>query len=110
MVKAADRDDLSFHFMEAFNDICIGAYEILGRLEDVPLNVPESDSVTYDVQVMLDGMAKTQAMPLVNMHCNPAVSAHILINRAIICTHHAFVPKKNAKKLQQEAHGILKNL
>lgn len=58
MVKAADRDDLSFHFMEAFNDICIGAYEILGRLEDVPLNVPESDSVTYDVQVMLDGMAK----------------------------------------------------
>lgn len=58
MVKAADRKDLSFNFMEAFNDICIGAYKILGRLEDVPLNVPESHSVTYDVNSMLQGMAK----------------------------------------------------
>lgn len=58
MVKAADRKDLSFNFMEAFNDICIGAYEVLGRLEDVPLNVPESDSVTYNIQEMIDGMSK----------------------------------------------------
>lgn len=58
MVKVAERTDLSFNFMEAFNDICIGAYEVLDRLDDVPLNIPESDSVTYDVQVMLDGMGK----------------------------------------------------
>ena len=61
MVKAADRKDLSFNFMEAFNDISIGAYDILGRLEDVPLNVPESNSVTYDVQSMLSGMGKNPA-------------------------------------------------
>lgn len=64
MVKAADRKDLSFNFMEAFNDICIGAYKILGRLEDVPLNVPESHSVTYDIQSMLQGMEKNPANKL----------------------------------------------
>ncbi len=56
MVKVGERQDLGFSFMEKFNDMTIGAYKILGRLEDVPLNVPESDSVTYDVQKMLAGM------------------------------------------------------
>jgi creatinine amidohydrolase len=64
MVKAADNKDLSFNFMETFNDICIGAYKILDRLEDVPLNVAESNSVTYDVQSMLQGMAKNPANKL----------------------------------------------
>lgn len=64
MVKAADNKDLSFDFMETFNDICIGAYKVLGRLEDVPLNVAESNSVTYDVQSMLQGMAKNPANKL----------------------------------------------
>ena len=64
MVKAADNKDLSFNFMETFNDICIGAYKILDRLEDVPLNVAESNSVTYDVQSMFQGMAKNPANKL----------------------------------------------
>lgn len=64
MAKAADSKDLSFDFMETFNDICIGAYKILGRLEDVPLNVPESHSVTYDIHSMLQGMEKNPANKL----------------------------------------------
>jgi creatinine amidohydrolase len=48
----------NFNLMEAFHDMSIGAYKLLGRLEDVPLNVPESHSVTYDVQHMLAGMGK----------------------------------------------------
>jgi creatinine amidohydrolase len=48
----------SFDLMDAFHDMSIGAYEILGRLDDVPLNVPESQSVTYDAQHMLAGMSK----------------------------------------------------
>jgi creatinine amidohydrolase len=48
----------NFNLMEAFHDMSIGAYKLLGRLEDVPLNVPESHSVTYDVQQMLAGMGK----------------------------------------------------
>ncbi|MEH7379026.1 creatininase family protein [Bacillus sp. JJ1533] len=59
MIKVFEAvEDLSYSFMEKFNDMSIGAYKILGRLEDVPLNVPESTSVTYDVQSMLDGMGK----------------------------------------------------
>ena len=44
--------------MDAFHDMTIGAYKVLGRLEDVPLNVPESHSVTYDIGHMLAGMGK----------------------------------------------------
>ncbi|OLS35872.1 creatininase family protein [Bacillus sp. MRMR6] len=59
MVKAFDSvKDLSYSFMERFNDMSIGAYEILGRLEDVPINVSESHSVTYDMQNALNGMNK----------------------------------------------------
>ncbi|MEH7419127.1 creatininase family protein [Neobacillus drentensis] len=48
----------NFNLMDAFHNMTIGAYKVLGRLEDVPLNVPESYSVTYDVQHMLSGMSK----------------------------------------------------
>ncbi|MCC3357055.1 creatininase family protein [Bacillus sp. REN16] len=59
MVKAIDSvQDLSYSFMEKFNDISIGAYKIVDRLEDVPMNVPESNSVTYDVASMINGMNK----------------------------------------------------
>lgn len=56
VIQAAEA--AKFDLMDAFHDMSIGAYQILGRLEDVPLNVPESRSVTYDVQRMLEGMGK----------------------------------------------------
>ncbi|MEH7239177.1 creatininase family protein [Bacillus sp. JJ1562] len=56
VLKAAEAAD--FNLMDAFHDMTIGAYKALGRLEDIPLNVPESHSVTYDVQHMLSGMGK----------------------------------------------------
>ncbi|MNZ73791.1 hypothetical protein D3C78_922190 [compost metagenome] len=56
ILKAAEA--ASFNLMEAFHDISIGAYKVLGRLDDVPLNIPESRSVTYDVQHMLAGMSR----------------------------------------------------
>lgn len=56
VLKAAEA--VNFNLMDAFHDMNIGAYKVLGRLEDVPLNVPESHSVTYNVQHMLAGMSK----------------------------------------------------
>jgi creatinine amidohydrolase len=56
VLKAAEEANLNL--MDAFHDMTIGAYKVLGRLEDVPLNVPECHSVTYDVQHMLAGMSK----------------------------------------------------
>lgn len=57
-------EDLSFSFMEKFHEMSIGAYKILNRLEDVPLNVPESNSVTYDVNTMFEGMKENPATEL----------------------------------------------
>lgn len=54
IIKAAE--SVRFDLIDRFHDMTIGAYKVLGRLEDVPLNVPESSSVTYDVQHMLSGM------------------------------------------------------
>lgn len=56
VLKAAEA--ANFNLMDNFHDISIGAYKVLDRLDDVPLNVPESNSVTYDVQHMLTGMGK----------------------------------------------------
>jgi len=56
--------DLSYNFMDKFHDMSIGAYDVLGRLEDVPLNVPESNSVTYDVEKMIKGMESNPASKL----------------------------------------------
>jgi creatinine amidohydrolase len=65
MVKAFDSvKDLSYSFLEKFSDMSIGAYKILGRIEDVPINVPESHSVTYDVQSMINGMNKNPSNAL----------------------------------------------
>lgn len=57
-------EDLSFKFMEKFHEMSIGAYKILDKLEDVPLNVPESNSVTYDVNKMMEGMRENPASAL----------------------------------------------
>ena len=57
-------EDLSFSFMEKFHEMSIGAYKILNRLEDVPLNVPESNSVTYYVNTMFEGMKENPATEL----------------------------------------------
>ncbi|SFM38705.1 creatinine amidohydrolase [Paenibacillus sp. 1_12] len=54
ILKAAE--SVNLNLIDLFHDVTIGAYQVLGRLEDVPLNVPESSSVTYDVQHMLSGM------------------------------------------------------
>ena len=65
MVKAIGSiDDLSFNMMEKFNDIVIGAYDLLGRLDDVPLNIPESNSVSYDPNQMLQAMMDNPAATL----------------------------------------------
>jgi creatinine amidohydrolase len=56
VLKAAEA--VKINLMDSFHDMTIGAYKVLGRIEDVPLNVPESHSVTYDVQHMLTGMGK----------------------------------------------------
>ncbi|KGM45385.1 creatininase family protein [Neobacillus niacini] len=56
VLKAAEA--ANFKLMNSFHDMTIGAYKVLGRLEDVPLNVSESHSVTYDVQHMFAGMNK----------------------------------------------------
>lgn len=65
MVKAIGSiDDLSFNMMEKFNDIVIGAYDLLGRLDDVPLNIPESNSVSYDPNQMLQAMMDNPAAAL----------------------------------------------
>ena len=55
-LKAAET--VQFNIMNKFHDMTIGAYKVLGRLEDVPLNVPESHSVTYDINHMMQGMLK----------------------------------------------------
>lgn len=57
-------EDLSFNFMDKFHQISIGAYKILNRLDDVPLNVPESNSVTYDINKMMTGMQEPPASKL----------------------------------------------
>lgn len=62
MTKAAEAT--SFNLLEAFHDMVIGAYQLLGRLDDVPLNIPESASVTYNMQHMLAGMEKNPANKL----------------------------------------------
>jgi creatinine amidohydrolase len=65
IIKATESlDDLSFHTMEKFNDMAIGAYDILGRIEDVPLNVPESHSVSYDPDKVMEANRTHPASPL----------------------------------------------
>lgn len=51
-------ESVSFNLLDVFHEISIGAYQVLDRLEDVPLNMPESPSVTYDFEHMMAGMAK----------------------------------------------------
>ena len=57
-------EDLSFEFMDKFHQMTLGAYKLLGKLEDVPLNIPESNSVTYDVSKMMKGMMEQPASKL----------------------------------------------
>ncbi|MEF2248671.1 creatininase family protein [Paenibacillus sp. IITD108] len=51
-------ESVSFNLLDVFHEISIGAYQVLDRLEDVPLNMPDSPSVTYDFEHMMAGMAK----------------------------------------------------
>lgn len=51
-------ESVSFNLLDVFHEISVGAYQVLDRLEDVPLNMPESPSVTYDFEHMMAGMAK----------------------------------------------------
>jgi len=43
-------------FMENANPMMIGGYSVLNRLNDVPLNIPESNSVTYDAEEAMNTM------------------------------------------------------
>lgn len=56
--------EISTNFLEMFNQMIIGAYSIMNRLEDVPLNMPTSDSVSYD---MAEVMESTSQIPLGNL-------------------------------------------
>lgn len=65
MIKAMESiDDLSFEMTEKFIEMNIGAYDMLGKLEDVPLNMPESDSVSYDVGKVIEANMSHPASPL----------------------------------------------
>lgn len=61
-LKGTDLD-----FMENANPTFIGAYEVLDRLEDVPLNIPESNSVTYDPQHAMDMMVNHPSEQLTHL-------------------------------------------
>lgn len=50
--------------MEQFNTITIGGYSVLGRLEEIPLNVPESDSLTYSMEKFGSSIAVNPSSPL----------------------------------------------
>ncbi|MBM4761124.1 creatininase family protein [Bacillus sp. B15-48] len=65
LIKAIDTvPNLPFNFLEKFNELCIGAYEVLDRLEDVPLNVPESNSVSYDLEKVMKANVEHPASSL----------------------------------------------
>lgn len=55
---------IGFNLLEHFHKMTIGAYKLLGRLDDVPLQVPESNSVTYDINKAREGMEKDPANKL----------------------------------------------
>lgn len=57
-------DVINFNPMEKFNDMVIGAYDILGRLEDVPLNIPESNSVSYSPEKVMEANSNNPASTL----------------------------------------------
>ncbi|MBM7599237.1 creatinine amidohydrolase [Virgibacillus halotolerans] len=64
MVAIESLKNLSFNVLDKFNDMAIGAYAVLDRLEDVPLHVPESDSVSYDVEKVVAANKNNPASPL----------------------------------------------
>lgn len=65
MMKATETiPDLSGNLYEKFNEMSIGAYAVLNRLEDVPLNVPESNSVSYDMEKVIKANADHPASAL----------------------------------------------
>ncbi|MDQ0256714.1 creatinine amidohydrolase [Evansella vedderi] len=41
---------------DKINEMLVGCYSVMGRLEDVPLNVPESESVSYDLEECMKKM------------------------------------------------------
>lgn len=49
---------IGFNLLEHSHEMIIGANKLLVRLDDVPLLVPESLSVTYDMNKACEGMAK----------------------------------------------------
>ena len=49
VLKAAEAANLNL--MDAFHDMSIGAYKVVGRLENVPLNVPESILLKYEAHL-----------------------------------------------------------
>jgi len=102
MMKAAEAT--SFNFLEAFHDMVIGAYELLGRLEDVPLNIPESSSVTYDIRHMLAGMERNPA----NKLCKYAYQSGAVGSYFDAPSDHMATPKLATAEQRQEyaARGV----
>jgi creatinine amidohydrolase len=45
--------DLKINMFEKFNEMLIGGYSLLGKLEEVPLNISESASVSYDLESVI---------------------------------------------------------
>lgn len=49
---------------EKINDMLIGGYKILDSIEDIPLNIPESNSVSYDLEFCMSRMNNHPATKL----------------------------------------------
>lgn len=63
MIKTVEsiQDELGFNLLDKFNEMLIGSYLIMNRLEDVPLNMPQSKSVNYDMNSIKESIDRIPA-------------------------------------------------
>ncbi|WP_058309061.1 creatininase family protein [Gracilibacillus massiliensis] len=64
MVKSIEAANLSYDLLEEFNNMLVGGYAILDRLEDVPLQMEENNSVSYDIEKVMKKNQEHPATPL----------------------------------------------
>lgn len=57
-------DNIKAKLFKNINEISVGSYLVLDRLEDVPLNIKESNSVNYELDDMSKAMKNHPAGPL----------------------------------------------
>ncbi len=64
MIKAIEAANLPYDFMNEFNNMLVGGYKLLDRLEDVPLQMTENNSVSYDIEKVMQKNLEHPATPL----------------------------------------------